>query len=84
MALPAGPPEVVWRAGLDLNPLDVTNPVDLAWLDALIWPEHAHRRARLRAAAALAAAEPALLVQGRPGRTTCPRWLRRHLPRRPW
>ena len=64
MALPAGPPEVVWRAGLDLNPLDVTNPVDLAWLDALIWPEHAHRRARLRAAAALAAAEPPLLVQG--------------------
>ena len=59
-----GPPEVVWRAGLDLNPLDVTNPVDLAWLEALIWPEHAHRRARLRAAAALAAAEPPLLVRG--------------------
>jgi hypothetical protein len=45
-------PEVVWRAGLDLNPLDVTDPADVAWLDALIWPEHAHRRARLRAAAA--------------------------------
>ncbi len=43
-------PEVVWRAGLDLNPLDVTNPADLAWLEALIWPEHAHRRDRLRAA----------------------------------
>ena len=64
MALPARLPEVVWRAGLDLNPLDVTNPVDLAWLEALIWPEHAHRRARLRAAAALAAAEPPLLVRG--------------------
>ncbi len=64
MALPAGRPEVVWRAGLDLNPLDVTNPADLAWLDALIWPEHAHRRARLRAAAALATAEPPLLVRG--------------------
>src|SRR6202041_2593254 len=24
--LPAGLPEVVWRAGLDLNPLDVTDP----------------------------------------------------------
>ena len=55
---------MVWRAGLDLNPLDVTNPADLAWLDALIWPEHAHRRARLRAAAALATAEPPLLVRG--------------------
>jgi hypothetical protein len=62
--LPAGLPEVVWRAGLDLNPLDVTDPGDLAWLEALIWPEHTHRRARLRAAAALAAAGPPLLVRG--------------------
>ncbi|MFY1690927.1 DUF2332 domain-containing protein [Plantactinospora sp. WMMB782] len=57
-------PEVVWRAGLDLNPLDVTVPADLAWLDATIWPEHAHRRARLRAAAAVAAADPPLLLRG--------------------
>jgi hypothetical protein len=64
MAPPAGRPEVVWRAGLDLNPLDVTDPADVAWLDALIWPEHAHRRARLRAAAAVAAADPPLLVRG--------------------
>jgi hypothetical protein len=64
MAPPARLPEVVWRAGLDLNPLDVTDPADLAWLDALIWPEHVHRRARLRAAAAVAAAEPPLLVRG--------------------
>jgi hypothetical protein len=64
MALPAARPEVAWRAGLDLNPLDVTDPADFAWLEALIWPEHAHRRARLRAAAALAAAEPPLLVRG--------------------
>jgi hypothetical protein len=64
MTPPAGLPEVVWRAGLDLNPLDVTDPADLAWLDALIWPEHEHRRARLRAAAAIAAAEPPLLVRG--------------------
>src|SRR4051794_8974836 len=64
MAPPAGVPEVVWRGGLDLNPLDVTAPADVAWLDALIWPEHTHRRARLRAAAAVAAAEPPLLVRG--------------------
>jgi len=63
-APPARLPEVVWRAGLDLNPLDVTDPADLAWLDALIWPEHAHRRTRLRAAAAVAAADPPLLVRG--------------------
>ncbi|MET9298537.1 DUF2332 domain-containing protein [Micromonospora aurantiaca] len=57
-------PEVVWRAGLDVNPLDVTDPADVAWLDALIWPEHRHRRERLRAAAAVAAADPPLLVRG--------------------
>jgi hypothetical protein len=61
---PIGVPDVVWRAGLDLNPLDVTDPADVAWLEALIWPEHAHRRARLRIAVAVAAAEPPLLVRG--------------------
>jgi hypothetical protein len=64
VAPPAGVPEVVWRAGLDLNPLDVTDRADVAWLEALIWPEHTHRRARLRAAAAVAAAEPPLFVRG--------------------
>ena len=64
IAPPARLPEVVWRAGLDLNPLHVSDPAHVAWLDALIWPEHAHRRARLRAAAAVAAAEPPLLVRG--------------------
>ncbi|MGN9780737.1 DUF2332 family protein [Nonomuraea sp. ZG12] len=64
MLPPTGLPQVVWRAGLDLNPLDVTDPADLAWLDALIWPEHTHRRARLRAAAAVVAADPPLLVRG--------------------
>lgn len=57
-------PEVVWRAGLDLNPLDATDPQDLAWLEALIWPEHKYRRDRLREAAAIAAADPPTLVRG--------------------
>ncbi|MFF2270757.1 DUF2332 domain-containing protein [Agromyces sp. NPDC058136] len=57
-------PDIVWRAGIDLNPLDVTNPDDLAWLDALIWPEHHDRRERLRAAAAIVASDPPLLVAG--------------------
>ena len=57
-------PEVVWRAGLDLNPLDVTDPADVAWLEALIWPEQHDRRERLRAAAALAAADPPTLLRG--------------------
>ncbi|MBO0871743.1 MAG: DUF2332 domain-containing protein, partial [Micromonosporaceae bacterium] len=63
-APPASRPTVVWRAGLDLNPLDVTDPADLAWLDALIWPEQEHRRARLHEAAAVVAAQPPRLVRG--------------------
>lgn len=57
-------PEVVWRAGIDLNPLDVTDPEDRAWLRSLIWPEHTVRRDRLDAAAAIAAADPPRLVTG--------------------
>lgn len=61
---PTTRPHVVWRAGIDLNPLDVTDPADRAWLEALIWPEHDHRRARLRAATRIAAADPPLLLRG--------------------
>ncbi|HET8780416.1 MAG TPA: DUF2332 domain-containing protein [Agromyces sp.] len=57
-------PEVVWRGGIDLNPLDVRHPDDLAWLDALVWPEHDDRRARLRSAAAIVAADPPSIVAG--------------------
>jgi hypothetical protein len=57
-------PEVVWRAGIDLNPLDVTDPDDVAWLRTLVWPEHDDRRDRLQAACAIAAAEPPHLVRG--------------------
>ena len=57
-------PRVAWRGGIDLNPLDVRHPDDLAWLDALVWPEHDDRRARLQAAAAIAAADPPQIVAG--------------------
>lgn len=62
--LPERLPEVVWRAGIDLNPLDVGNPDDVAWLEALIWPEQDFRRERLRQAVAIARQDPPLLVAG--------------------
>ncbi|MEV4413330.1 DUF2332 domain-containing protein [Catellatospora sp. NPDC049609] len=62
--VPAEVPRVVWRAGIDLNPLDVTDPGDVRWLESLIWPEHADRRERLVAAAAIAAGDPPALVRG--------------------
>lgn len=55
--LPSAVPDVAWRAGIDLNPLDVRSAEDRAWLEALVWPEHDERRERLRAAASLVAAE---------------------------
>lgn len=57
-------PEVVWRAGIDLNPLDVRKPRDVDWLAGLVWPGEAGRAERIRAAAGIAAADPPLLRSG--------------------
>ncbi|RGD58861.1 DUF2332 domain-containing protein [Kitasatospora xanthocidica] len=57
-------PEVVWRAGIDLNPLDVRAEEDMRWLESLVWPEQTHRLERLRGAVRVARAEPPLLVRG--------------------
>jgi hypothetical protein len=62
--LPAAPPRIVWRAGLDLNPLDVMSDEDMAWLNALIWPEQDDRRANLRASLAVARRDPPRVVRG--------------------
>lgn len=52
--LPHRHPKIVWRAGLDINPLDVTNAADMNWLRTLVWPEQTQRRARLDQAIAVA------------------------------
>ena len=64
--LPATLPQVVARIGIDLNPLDITDPDDLAWLRALVWqgPVEGERLQRLDAAAAVAAQEPPVLLTG--------------------
>ncbi|MEJ1157344.1 DUF2332 domain-containing protein [Prosthecomicrobium sp. N25] len=48
--LPTGLPSIVWRAGLDIKPLDVWSAEDMAWLKTLVWPEQIERQARLDAA----------------------------------
>ena len=60
----AAVPQVAWRAGLDLHPLDVHDADDMHWLETLVWPEHHERRARLRAAIRIAAENPPLLERG--------------------
>lgn len=62
--LPGALPRIVWRAGLDLNPLDAASDEDTAWLEALIWPEQDDRRRNLRAALAVARREPPRVVRG--------------------
>ncbi|WP_028495014.1 MULTISPECIES: DUF2332 domain-containing protein [Microbacterium] len=61
---PLALPEVVWRAGIDLNPLDPTSPDTAAWLTRLVWPGETGRAERIAAAVAVAAADPPLLVAG--------------------
>uniref|UniRef100_UPI003F494EC0 DUF2332 family protein n=1 Tax=Sphaerisporangium sp. CA-236357 TaxID=3240030 RepID=UPI003F494EC0 len=64
VAPPPGVPDVVWRAGLDLNPLDVTDSADVAWLEALIWPGACAPPRPTAGRGGRAAAEPPLLVRG--------------------
>lgn len=57
-------PDVAWRGGIDLHPLDVTDDDEMAWLANLVWPEQDARRERLRAAIDIARADPPRLVSG--------------------
>ena len=55
-------PEVIWRAGVDLAPVDVRDETATAWLEALVWPGEGDRLARLRAALAIARRDPPNVV----------------------
>jgi hypothetical protein len=55
---------VAWRAGLDLNPLDVADPEEVAWLETLVWPGQEARAERLRAALRIARADPPRVITG--------------------
>jgi len=56
--------EVMSRTGLDLHPVDPSDPDDARWLEALVWPENHERRTRLRAALGAASGVPTRLVAG--------------------
>ncbi len=62
--LPATLPDIRWRRGVDLAPLDASDPDDRRWLEASLPPDRADRHERLRAALATAAADPVDLVAG--------------------
>lgn len=56
--MPNGLPEVVWRAGIDLDPVDPRDESATRWLEALVWPGEGDRLARLRAAIEVARQDP--------------------------
>ncbi|MBC2933549.1 DUF2332 domain-containing protein [Nocardioides sp. zg-1228] len=64
LPVPARHPEVAWRGGVDLNPLDVADADAMRWLENLVWPEQDERRERLRAAVEVARLDPPDLRRG--------------------
>lgn len=57
-------PEIVWRAGIDLAPLDARDTDDRRWLQGLVWPGETGREQRIAAALDIAASDPPMLVAG--------------------
>jgi hypothetical protein len=62
--LPHALPNIGWRFGLDLSPLDVTSSADVGWLETLVWPGQEDRLRNLRAAIEIARADPPTVRQG--------------------
>lgn len=63
-ANPPRRPLIVYREGIDLNPLDVTVEADRGWLESLVWPEQSERLELVRAAADIVATNPPVLTAG--------------------
>lgn len=57
-------PQIGWRMGLDLNPLDITDAANASWLECLVWPGASDRLAKLRAAISIARREPPVVRKG--------------------
>ena len=62
--LPTAVPRIVWRMGLDLNPIDLNAEDETPWLETLVWPGQEGRAQRLRAAIATAKRHPPGVVKG--------------------
>jgi hypothetical protein len=62
--LPERVPDVRWRAGLDLSPLDVASDEDVRWLGCLLWPGERGRGQRLADAVTAARRDPPAVHRG--------------------
>jgi hypothetical protein len=57
-------PTIADVVGIDLNPPDVTDDDDRAWLRALVWPENTHQAVQLEAAMGVVATDPPRVLRG--------------------
>ena len=57
-------PNIAWRIGLDVHPIDVTDPDQARWLRALVWPDQVERHHRLAGAIGVAQDHPPRVVGG--------------------
>ena len=62
--IPDRMPAIAWRAGIDLSPVDLSDPEAAAWLETLVWPGQEARAERLRAAIRIARDRPPRVVKG--------------------
>jgi len=62
--LPSRLPDIVWRRGLDIDPVALDATDKIAWLEALVWPGEVDRLNRLREAISVARADPPIVVRG--------------------
>jgi len=62
--VPTVVPTIVWRQGLDANPIDAHDEEAVRWLLACVWADHPERRRRLECAIELAGAHPPAVSAG--------------------
>lgn len=57
-------PDITWRTGLDIHPVDVLDEDQARWLRALVWPDFVERHERLAGAIEVARRHPPEIVAG--------------------
>ena len=57
-------PEIKERIGIDLNVVDLQNPEEYRWMQALIWPEHQERRQQFIEAKAINDTVEKVMLEG--------------------
>lgn len=62
--VPTAIPDIASAQGIDLDPIDISDPDDARWLQACCWPDQTDRFERLAAAIEMAQADPPKIITG--------------------